>query len=111
MEQKDLEQMAKDAAKGVPGIVRGAAEKALLEFVRKDGVIGKKDGISDLLQVIRLGEGMIEPLSAINEAVDFVLLADAIDDAPYIKDRAKLKAAIHSLAALAEEAQKLTKGK
>lgn len=105
MEKKELDAIGKDISKKAPGLVRGPIANAIQDLIDMDL---NKDGTSDLLQAINLADEILPVLVAINEAVDFEVVADAIANAPGVRDKAKLSAALIKFGQLAEKAQKLT---
>jgi hypothetical protein len=109
MDQKQLDDAAKEVAHEAPALLRGEAQKLLLRLTHTDI---NKDGVSDLLQLINLGEKAVPVLSALNEAIDFEAAAAALAEAPFVKDKAKVAQAIKELGVLAEHAGALlpTKG-
>lgn len=108
MEHVSKEQLEKAAKEGikenVPGLFRGAVENAVKKLLAADL---NKDGISDIVQAVNLALDGIELLQRANDCIDFVVLVDAVDDLPFIKDKPGFKVLLQELAKKAEEAGKL----
>lgn len=69
-----------------------------------------KDGKQDLGQIAGVVVQLLPLWAMLNQAIDFELLADALAESPWVRDKAMFKEALKKLGALAEQSQPLLPG-
>ncbi len=101
---KEVDDFIDNACKPLPGLIRGSVAGPLKKAAHEDrdhnGKVDVLEWLVKLQRLLDLGE-------IINKNVDFIALADFVDDLPFIRDKAAVKAALHAIAAEIEHAQKL----